>query len=124
LQAPSPSQVETGVKVPAVHEAEVHTWLVLTFRQAPAPSQVPSLPHCLVGVSSTQDLWGFCPVITGAHVPSALPVMALLHALQPVQTLAVVSQQTPSTQFLLAQVGPSWQSAPFDEGTNASAPPC
>jgi hypothetical protein len=48
--------------------------------------------------------------------------MALLQALQPLQALAAVSQHTPSTQFLLAQVEPAWQEAPFGEGPKASLP--
>jgi hypothetical protein len=51
--------VAAGVKIPPLHAAFVHTWLVLTLRHAPAPSQVPSLPHGLVAVSSVQYLWGF-----------------------------------------------------------------
>lgn len=56
VQAPMPSQVVTGVKVlPSLLQlAFVQTWLELTLRQAPLPSQVPSLPHWLLAVSSAQ----------------------------------------------------------------------
>jgi len=41
-----------NVCLSALHEAGVQILLLLTLRQAPAPSQVPSLPHGLVAVSS------------------------------------------------------------------------
>jgi len=46
-QDPLPSQVAAGVNVfpSLLHDAGVHTWLLLTLRQAPLPSQVPSFPH-------------------------------------------------------------------------------
>ena len=55
-QAPAPSQVAAGVNVclSALQEAGVQILLLLTLRQAPVPSQVPSLPHGLVAVSSVQ----------------------------------------------------------------------
>jgi hypothetical protein len=102
-QVPFPSHLGAGVKVaPSVlQEAEPHSWPEPTFRQAPLPSHVPSLPHGFAGVaavSSTQASWGSVPAATGAHVPSTPPVLAAEQALQP---LHAWSQQTPSTQNVL-----------------------
>jgi hypothetical protein len=46
-QVPLPSQVTAGVKalVVVLQDAGMQILLVLTLRQAPAPSQVPSFPH-------------------------------------------------------------------------------
>jgi hypothetical protein len=53
--SPFPLQVAIGVKVPsALQLALAHTRLVPTLRHAPSPSQVPSLPHGLLAVSSSQ----------------------------------------------------------------------
>ena len=78
VQAPAPSQVVVGVKVfsSALHDAAMHTWLVPTLRQAPLPSQVPSLPHGLVAVSSAHVSCGSLPTLTGPQVPSSRPVSA------------------------------------------------
>jgi hypothetical protein len=92
-----------------LHAAALHTWLLLTLRHAPAPSQVPSFPHWLVAVSSMQVLWGFRPASAGAQVPSLFPVSVFEQALQPVQ---VVAQQTPSTQLPRAQSLASEHGAP------------
>ena len=56
VQAPMPSQVVAGVKVllSLLQLAFAQTWLELTLRHAPLPSQVPSLPHWLLAVSSAQ----------------------------------------------------------------------
>lgn len=75
-QAPTPSQLDAEVNVVPLHDAGAHWWLVPTLRQAPLPSQVPSFPHGLVAVSSTQLLWGSSPLEAGAQVPSDLPVNA------------------------------------------------
>jgi len=59
VQAPLPSQVVVGVKVlpSLLQDAALQVWLAPTLRQAPLPSQVPSLPHWLVAVSSVHALW-------------------------------------------------------------------
>jgi hypothetical protein len=88
--------VDAGVKLAPLHEAALHTWLLPTLRQAPAPSHIPSVPHSLVAVTSSHWLCGSWPSSTGAHVPSLLPVSAAEQALQPMQA---PSQQTPSMQL-------------------------
>jgi len=55
-QLPFPSQVATGLKILPVHEAAPQTWLALTLRHAPAPSQAPSVPHSLLAVTSAHWL--------------------------------------------------------------------
>ena len=105
VQAPLPSQVVDAVKVlPSVlHNAGVHTWLLLTLWQAPLPSQVPSVPHWLVAVALVQKLCAFLPTLTGAHVPSSTPVSVFVQALHPLQVVWLWLQQTPSTQLPRAQ---------------------
>ena len=115
--APLPSQVETGVKTLPLHEASVQTTLVLALRQAPAPSQVPSFPHWLVPLWSVHALWALRPLVTGAQVPSDLPVSVWMQALHPVQAL---SQQTASAQTVEAQSLLAEQVAPWSAGTNPS----
>jgi hypothetical protein len=101
-----------------LHEAWVQVWLVLTLRQEPLPSQVPSLPHWLLAVSSAQVSWGSCPVSAGAHVPFGFPVKALEHALQPVQAEA---QQKPSMQLPRLQSPFFWQAVPTGSASVWSA---
>jgi hypothetical protein len=95
----------------------VQTTLVLALRQAPAPSQVPSLPHFLVVVSSLQKLWAFLPLMTGAQVPEGWPVSACAQALQPMQSL---SQQTASAQMPEAQALPTEHGDPRVNSDGAS----
>ncbi len=109
LHAPWPLQVTSGVNVAPLHTPGVHTWLALTLRQVPEPSQVPSFPHSLLAVWSAHASCGSLPLSTGAHVPSVWPVSADEHALHPPQ---VVPQQTPSTQLPRAQSTFAEQFAP------------
>ena len=95
----------------------MQTTLVLALRQAPAPSQVPSLPHFLVVVSSLQKLWAFLPLMTGAQVPEGWPVSACAQALQPMQSL---SQQTASAQMPEAQALPTEHGDPRVNSDGAS----
>jgi hypothetical protein len=96
------------VKLLPLQTAVLQACPLLTLPHAPAPSQLPSLPHGLVAVSSLQASCGSLPSSTGAHVPSAFPVKVREQALQPVQAVA---QQTPSTQW------PSSHSLSWAHGT-------
>jgi hypothetical protein len=90
LHVPAALQKPTGVSVAPVHDAVPHDVEVGAFRQAPAPSQVPTNPH---GGLAVQRLCGSdASAGTALQVPSR-PVM--LQAWQVLQM--VVAQQTPST---------------------------
>ena len=68
------------------------------FRQAPAPSHLPSVPH-MAAVRSLQTLCGSAPpAAIDVHVPSDPGTAQLRQA--PVQ---VVAQQTPSAQCAFTQ---------------------
>jgi len=95
-QLPLPSQAGAGVSVPLVHEALPQLVPASVLRQAPAPLHVPSFPQ---GAASVQRL-SATPLLIGAQVPLAWPVMALLHAMQVPQ---VPLQHTPSTHEPEAQ---------------------
>ena len=104
---PAPLQKPTGVIVALVHDAVPHDVEAGAFRQAPAPSQVPTNPH---GGPAAQRACGSATSAgTALHVPSR-PVM--LHAWQVLQL--AVAQHTPSTHELpvrqssvVAQASPS-----------------
>jgi hypothetical protein len=79
--------------------AATHTVVESYLWQAPAPSQVPSLPQ-VEGAEAEQSLCGSLPRSAGTHWPSVVVPPQVMHV--PVQAL---SQQTPSTQK------PLWQSS-------------
>src|SRR5215831_2182889 len=92
---------------------------VAHLRQAPLPSHMPSLPQ-VDGVACVHSLSGSVPFVTGRQRPSARPVFAFTQALQvPVQA---VSQQTPSTHWLLAHSVAAAQGLPLPAPLGASAP--
>jgi hypothetical protein len=94
-QVPLPSQAGAAANLPASHDAVPQVVPAMRLRQAPAPSQVPSLPQPL-GMSAVQSVSGSSPAGTDAQVPSAFLFLAALHATQvPLHSLL---QQTPSTQ--------------------------
>jgi hypothetical protein len=66
-QLPLPLQVGAGCCAPAVQLAAPQLVPARLMRQAPAPLQVPSLPH---GGTGLQRL-SVCPLRMGAHVPLA-----------------------------------------------------
>ena len=105
--------------VSVLHVASPHCLPAPDLRHAPLPSQVPSLPHGLVAVSSVHAWWAVLPFATGAHVPSAWPVSALEQALQPLQ---VVAQQMPSTQLVLEHCPSVVQEEPLAKPGPASVP--
>jgi hypothetical protein len=53
-QLPVPVQVRVGWNCVPEHVAAMQTWLVPNLRQAPAPSHMPSFPHCS-GVVAAQS---------------------------------------------------------------------
>jgi hypothetical protein len=80
---------------PALQDAGLHTWSVPVIRHAPAPSQVPSLPHSLLA-STAQLSCGSVPAFTALQMPELCVVRALEHAMHfPSHS---VLQQVPSTQ--------------------------
>jgi hypothetical protein len=92
-QRPTPSQVEAARCVPAVHEAATQMVPSAYLRQAPAPSQTPSVPQA-EGPWSVQMLLGsLAPGATATHCPA---VPASLHEKQ--LALQALSQHTPSAQ--------------------------
>jgi hypothetical protein len=99
-QTPAPSQVRTDRPVVAfMHVAAPHCVPSACFRQPPAPSQVPSLPHVDAAATGQNDATsGGSPSPIGEHVPT-LPVSE--HDEQaPAQALL---QQTLATQYPDAQ---------------------
>ena len=90
-QVPPPLQVRAGIDVASLQLAAAHIVPLAYWRQAPAPSQVPSLPQ-LAAPSSAHWLSGSVPAGTSMHRPS-LPAIA--HERQvPVHAVA---QQTLAT---------------------------
>jgi hypothetical protein len=116
LQVPAPLQVEAEVSCALVQLAARQTVPAAHLRHAPAPSQVPSVPH-VEAADAVQSLRGLVPGSANLHVPT---LFVALHVWQvPVQE---VSQQTPSTQWPLAQSLVSSQVVPFaSTGTQAVA---
>jgi hypothetical protein len=111
LQVPLPSHVaaETKLEDPVVHDDGPQVVSVPHFRQLPAPSHVPSVPHDVGAVIEQSSPWG-TPARTRAHVPSDLPVSTVLHAWH--CSLHAVEQQTPSAQWPLAHPPSLEQAAP------------
>lgn len=97
---PAPSHVLLAVWVPPLHAPPAQTVPATCFRQAPAPSHEPSVPH-VVSACAAHSLSGSAAAAMFPHTPSApVPFFAALHARQvPPQA---ESQHTPSTQFPLA----------------------
>ena len=85
------------VRVDPVHESAAQAVLGAVYRQAPAPSHFPSMPH---GGAAVQVLCGSSPpVLTGRHCPvvfAAWPFSVAMQALQPVQAWW---QHTPSARI-------------------------
>jgi hypothetical protein len=84
-----------------------HTVVVSYLWQAPAPSQVPSLPQVEAAVVG-QSLRGSDPRSAGTHLPKFVVAPQVMHV--PVQAL---SQQTPSTQKPLSQSSAAAQVVPL-----------
>jgi len=116
LHVPVPLQVDAACSCAVEQLAARQTVPATHLRQAPAPSQVPSLPHD-EAADAEQSLRGLVPGSANLHVPT-LPVA--LHVWQVL--LQAVSQQTPSTQLPLEQSPPTLHIVPFvSTGTQALA---
>lgn len=107
-QVPLPVQVPAEVSVEPLQLCARHMAVIPCFRQAPAPSQVPSFPH-VAGAAAAQPLLGSAaPAGTLVHVPCE-PTTAQL--LQP--SVQALLQQKPSTQLPLVHSLAAVQAAPF-----------
>jgi hypothetical protein len=92
LQVPKPSQVLAAVSVEPLQLPGAHSLPATYRRQAPAPSQVPSSPQLVDGISAHWSR-GSSPAGTDMQVPSLPGTLQLTQV--PVHAPA---QQTPSTQ--------------------------
>src|SRR5687767_5045621 len=108
LPAPSQKAASTTALAPAGQDAARHRVLFPHSRQAPPPSQRPSLPQ-LLSAEGEQPPWGSLPPAgTLVQVPSD-PGTAQLRQVWP----QAVLQQTPSTQAPEVHSGPSLQLLPL-----------
>jgi len=111
MHAPVALQVDCGVKTLFSQCWAAQTVPVRYLRQLPAPSHLPSVPH-EAAVWSVQIWWGSLPpAATGVQRPIDDGSAQLLHA--PWQAF---SQQTPSTQKLLAHSLAAVHAWPFAFG--------
>ena len=106
-QVPAPSQVRAGVNVVPLHVDAAQVVPIAYRRQAPLPSQVPSLPQVLAPWS-VHWLNGSAPAATDAQVPT-VPVRP--HDRQ-IPTHAV-AQQTPCSQKVESHSAAAPQVAPI-----------
>jgi hypothetical protein len=107
-QRPAPSQTWAPTMAAPSHVPPPHRVPASYFRQAPAPSQVPSSPHVL-GFVAAQVLSsrGCVPAEANVQVPMAVGAEQVLHV-----SVQAVLQHTPSTQKLLAHSAEHPQSRP------------
>jgi hypothetical protein len=106
-QVPRPSQVETARWVAMAQLSGAHSVPLGYSRQAPVPSQVPSLPH-EVAFSSTHT-----PCGSGKPAPILVQVPGATGMAQERQApLQASLQQTPSAQNPERHCLPIWQAAP------------
>jgi hypothetical protein len=106
-QTPAPSHFAVARSEPVVHMGGVQVVPARYLRQAPAPSQKPSVPQVEAG-EAEQSLRGLVPGSANAHVPRLFVAAQVWQV--PVQA---VSQQTPSTQWPLVQSPAPAQAVPF-----------
>jgi hypothetical protein len=106
---PLPSHIEARVSVlvPAGHAAGAHIVPLACLRQAPAPSQVPSLPQEASLCRGQLPRGSGMPAGTLAHEPRAPGTLQAWHGPQ-----VMARQQTPSVQLPLAQSEARAQVAP------------
>jgi hypothetical protein len=99
-QTPAPSQVRAAsAVVEFMHAAAPHTVVVPYFRHAPAPLQVPSLPHVeAAAIAHCDATSGGSPAAIGEQVPTLPAIEHDMHV--PVQAML---QQTLLTQNPEAQ---------------------
>jgi hypothetical protein len=102
-------QVDSGVYLLLAQRSGAQTVPGLCRRQPPAPSHFPSVPQVDAGWVAHMFRGSSSPFGTGRHEPSDVGSAQLRQA--PVQAW---SQQTESTQWLLAQSTAAAQGWPFD----------
>ena len=110
LQVPAPLQVDAGCSVDPLHErARPHDTDAAACVQAPAPLQVPVLPHG--GLAVHWPAGAAVPAASGVQVPGVPP----LQVLQVPQLVlpAGMPQQTVLMQLPLMHSLPAAQAAPF-----------
>jgi hypothetical protein len=116
-QVPSPSQRDAETSVDPVHPCCLHTVPDEYLRQAPVPSQTPSLSQ-LVAPRSSHSSRGSVPTSAGTQVPT-LPCAAQVRQM----SVQAALQQTPSAQNPLAQVAPAVQGEPSPSPGTGPSPP-
>jgi hypothetical protein len=116
LQVPDPLQVDAACAV-ALEQLDARQTVPATcLRQAPAPSQKPSLPQ-VDGSLAEHSARGSVPASAALHVPRLFVAPQVWQL-----PLQAVSQQTPSTQKPLAQSPVTAHAVPFVScGTQAPA---
>jgi hypothetical protein len=106
-QAPAPSQSRACVAVAPVQLAATHCVPLTCLRHAPAPLQVPSLPHVDAAAAGHCDATvGGAPAAIGEHVPTLsfsahdwhVPVQALLQQMLFTQCPDAQSASSPDAQ--------------------------
>ena len=109
-----PSQVVAGVRAPAEQLAPLQPVLVDQARQAPAPSQVPSLEQSPADtlLATQRPLGSALPEPTGKQVPALPASLQLLHSPAEASSLHALSQHTPSVQKPLTHWLPVVQAVP------------
>ena len=129
-QTPAPSHVRAdSAVVELMHIGGAHCVLVLYLRHAPAPLQVPSLPHVDAAAAVHCDATsGGSPAAIGEHVPTLpatehdmhVPVQAALQQMLLTQKFDAQSELIPDgqappigifPQLMATQVFPATQSA-------------
>ena len=118
-QAPSPSQMRPEVTALAPHTGGSQVVPRGCFRQAPAPSQVPSRPQ------PPADSAGHWPALRGGRpAGTSVQVPGKPGTLQAWQvSWQAVSQHSPSTQFPLAHSPAQWHSSPLRLPPSTAASP-
>ena len=106
---PVAPQVDSGVYLLFAQRSGAQTVPGLCRRQPPAPSHFPSVPQVDAGWVAHMFRVSSAPADTGRHDPSDVGSAQLRQA--PAQAW---SQQTESTQWLLAQSSAAVQGWPFD----------
>jgi hypothetical protein len=113
---PVPLQVDAVFTTAPLHPAARQTVPTACLRQAPAPSQEPSLPQVVAALAS-HSIRGSVPGSAAMHVPT-LPDCAHVWQVPPQALL----QQTPSTQKPLPHSAVVTQAVPLPScGTHAPA---
>src|SRR5947207_3617281 len=113
---PSPSQRAAAFSIVPVQVCDAQTVPEAYLRQAPVPSQTPSVPQLCAPMSS-HSLRGSVPRSASMQVPTA-PCRAQVRQ----ASVQALSQQTPSTQNPLAHSVASRHDVPSDCRPPVSAP--